>query len=231
MKILCPYHTDTNPSMHCYQDTAYCFVCSKTVAIEEVLNADEIQRLKTQVPEKENVEETIRYIKTLPKIKVRGLDLHTGRYGYYIVWPDNQYYKLRRYDDSPRYVGPRGIRPPLFSLGRNKKTLVLVEGEINAISLHQSVGSDLLHVVSPGSASGLMDERTVNYSLQFESIYIIMDLEPSGPVSFGIELKKVLQSRGKKVTLILLTIDFNQLLQNGGSEAVTKQFIKELGLC
>lgn len=231
MKINCvnPDHSDTTPSLHVYEERCFCFVCGFMCKTEEVLNADEIKNLRNSQSEKENIEESIKSIKDLPKTKIRGLDLPTGHSGYYVVWPDDSYYKLRRYDDNPRYVGPRGVRPPLFKLGRNNKTLVLVEGELNALSLYQSVGSDLLHVVSPGAAGNFMDERTINYCLQFDQIYVIVDKDPAG-IANGKPLRDLLRDKNKTCSLIALDKDFNQILQESGSKVVEYTFILELGL-
>jgi hypothetical protein len=230
MKIICPYHDDKTPSMHCYEETAYCFVCSKTIPIEEVLDAEEIRKLKALPKEKEDVKETIEWIKTLPTRVIRGLELPYVRSDYFILWPDESYYKRRLGEGKSRYVGPRGHSPSLFRCRpepahiRDRTSVIVVEGELNAMSLdlaRRSSGSnDDVWIVSPGSASSL--QAHVDYYLTFKNIVVIVDKDQAG-VENGLKLKEQFKKRKRYMKLIALDVDFNQTLQDGGVEGILKQ--------
>lgn len=215
--------------MHVYSDGAHCFVCGYNCSLEEVTNEVPIEELKKlQKKEPEKVEEKIKEIEKLPKVQTRGLHLHTGNFGYYIVWPDKSFYKLRRYDDTPRYVGPRGKQPPLFRIESKSKAnqaVVITEGELNALSLKAAYPEFLPEIVSPGSATEL--SRHIKDYLRFKTIIIVVDKDPAG-VYYGLELVKALRGRNKRLLLIPLEKDFNQLLQDGGPELVKQVFEREV---
>lgn len=233
MKINCtsPNHKDETPSMHVYSDGAWCFVCGFKCSLEELEKeyAEEIKNINKKEPE--NIEEKMRYISTLSKRKIRGLDLPVDDSGYYICWPDKNHYKLRRFDDRPRYVGPRGSKAPIFCIRskytcRTIKTGVIVEGELNALSLELAFRDHRFHIVSPGSVNEM--SRHFEFYLQFSKIYIIVDRDAAGVVN-GLKLKDDLRKKGKSVTLIALEEDFNDMLQRNGTEEIKKQLKKELG--
>lgn len=232
MKINClnPSHKDATPSMHVYPDMCYCFVCGFTCKSEDVINEEELKKIKPK--EKENIKEKILYIQSLPVSHVRGLQLHIEQDGsYYVVWPDQSFYKKRvKTEMGSRYVGPRGHRPPLFRCkqeGSSKEILVITEGELNTLSLELSLCEPRIAMVSPGSANELMTHT--DYYLQFNRIIVVVDKDIPG-VYNGDKLKKTLLERGKSVDLIALQTDFNDLLQQGGPELVKHTFMKELGL-
>jgi hypothetical protein len=214
--------------MHLYEETAYCFSCNFTVPIEEVLNEEEIKKIKKKEPE--NIETAISYIKTLPIKRIRGLDLPFDESGYYVKWPDDSYYLLRRFDDRPRYVGPRGRKPSLFRCRpepTGKEVIIVVEGSINALSLDLAVDDSHIHIVSPGSAGNLASY--IDYYSRFDIVYIVVDYDKPG-IDNGSELRKQLLTRKKRCRLIAVHEDFNDLLQRGGPELVKREFMKELGL-
>lgn len=216
--------------MHLYPDTAHCFVCNLTIPIEEVLNEEEIKQIKKQAP-KENIAETIQYIKTLPTKTIRGLELPYVGQDYFILWPDGSYYK-RRVQGKCRYVGPKGHRPGLFVLGRipedrSRRVLCVVEGEVNSLSLDLAITGSGLSIVSPGSANSLLDH--VSYYLKYDRIIIVVDKDPAG-VYNGVKLRDLLKTKGKRVDLIALDQDFNDTLQQSGPKGVKDQFLSELGL-
>ncbi len=231
MKIRCinPNHEDSTPSMHCYEETAHCFVCNFTVPIEEVLNSEEIKKINKAPKEKEDIQKTIQFILGLPKKEIRGLQLHYDGPDYFILWPDNSFYKRRIRDSVSRYLGPRGHQPPLFKLEAedgSKQILVIVEGEANVLSLDLCIGHGSVSLVSPGSANNFC--TFISFYCTFETIIIIVDYDEPG-VKNGIRLKEQLQQAGKRVRLITLRRDFNDTLQLGGVEAVRQQLIDELG--
>lgn len=236
MKIRCinPNHKDSTPSLHVYSDSMYCFVCgyysnSLEVAIKSgEVTIEEIKKLKEKEPE--NVEEKIKEIQKLRTSKVRGLHLPSDQTGYYIVWPDKTYYKLRRYDDRPRYVGPRGVRAPIFwlrSVSLRSKVCVITEGELNALSLKQAFPDHRFDIVSPGSANEL--SRHTSFYTRYDKLYIFVDRDPAG-VYNGIRLKEALTEKGKRVILVALEKDFNDILQESGTQGIKETLRKELGI-
>ena len=230
MKIHCPYHEDANPSMHCYPEYAHCFVCNKTIPINEVMTSEELKKIRPK--EKENIAQNLQRILELPKTKIRGLQLHTEKDGsYYVVWPDKTFYKHRvNYDSKSRYIGPRGHRPPLFvcnSTSSSKDILVVCEGEANTLSLELALNEPRISLVSPGSANEMVTH--LSYYLQYKRIVIVVDKDAPG-VYNGLMLRYELAKAGKIVDLMALETDFNDLLQQGGPELVRKTFMKELGI-
>ena len=215
------------PSLHVYHDGAWCFVCGFKCSLDELGKeyAEEIKKIKTKAPE--NIEESIKKIDSLPKKEIRGFNLPCDESGTYLIWPDKSYYKLRRFDDSPRYIGPRGHRAPLFIIEGSKHVLVVVEGEYNALSLKKIYEkNDGPTIVSPGSASELT--RHWQYYLLYKKIYVIVDRDAAG-VANGIKLRDDLRKKGKSVTLIALEEDFNDMLQRNGTEEIKIRLKKELG--
>lgn len=217
MKIKCPAHKDRTPSLHVYDDGAYCFVCGYRCSLGE-LGVD-----PKDVPkrEPENIGETLEYIRTLPMEEIRGLRLHGDGFGYFIVWPDNSYYKKRLYEGAVRYVGPRGHRPPLLQIpAACGKHLVIVEGELNALSLGE-VLSGRANICSPGSCT----EALKHISLYLTTAYsfdIVVDKDIPG-VAHGLKLKQELLKRGsREVKLVAVEKDINQILQDEGQEGVSK---------
>lgn len=224
MRINCPYHDDKTPSMYCYEEFAHCFVCEAHVPVEEVLDGKEIQRIKK---EPENIQEKISYIKNLPRINIRGCSFPSDELGYYITWPDNNYYKCRTHGKSTRYIGPNGHRAPIFNLGPNSASLVMVEGEINALSLEKGYSVRKFNIASPGSANEIM--RHLPFYLTFDRISIIVDRDNAG-VANGDALRRELIKHKKRVQLIACEKDINDILQTEGEEGVRKWAKENLDL-
>lgn len=205
--------------MEIYDDGGYCFACGW---VDKSL-AD----IEAPKREPENLKDTLDYIRKLPRKQVRGLLLPYDETGFYVVWPDNSFYKKRIYNDKTRYLAPKGHRPPLFKYPSQSKTLVLLEGELNCMSLHLALPGPEIAIASPGSASEFA-RHFENYLL-FHDIFAIVDRDPAG-ISSGIELKTKLLKRGKRVELIAVNPDYNEVLQTEGATGVLKQFKKDLGL-
>lgn len=212
MKILCTNHNDTTPSLHIYEDGAYCHVCGYRCSLEEI--GYETKKTKK---EPENIQDTIRYIQDLPRATVRGLSLPYDHQGLYVLWPDSSYYKRRTsYGDKTRYVGPSGHKSPLFILPGNQEGIVVVEGELNALSLKEAYPAGPT-IASPGSANEF--RRHIKEYLRYKKITLVLDNDPVGVVS-GLETKDMLLKSGKHVTLILMDKDFNDILQESGVEGI-----------
>lgn len=221
MKLQCtnPKHTDNTPSMHVYEDGSYCFTCGW------------VDRSRVTLEEKkepENIKEKIEYIANLSSKSIRGLNLKSDSEGYYILWPEGDFYKLRPFDGTGlRYKGPSGHRAPLFNLGPMSETLVVVEGEINALSLAEAFPTRKFAISSSGSCNELL--RHLPIYLTYDQIVIIVDKDPGG-VACGVELKQILLKKGKRVQLIATTPDYNEILQEKGKIGVFNKFKEDLGL-
>lgn len=219
-KVVCPAHDDHEPSMHLYGDTGFCFVCKASIPVSE-LNVPENKHIPK--PEPTNVPDRIKYIKNLPTKLIRGLQLPYDNSGYYIVWPQNNYYKRRNFEGKVRYIGPSGVRAPLYVLPGTAQHLIICEGEINALTLYDCINMDEreFKVVSPGSASEMM--RHIKYYLGYSRITIIADYDAPG-ICFGYQLKDLLLKSKKQTMLVLMKEDFSRILQDEGHEAVRLKF-------
>ena len=222
MKRKCPAHKDTNPSLHVYPDHTYCYVCGYRGKPEEILSQSEFLNLRA---EPTDIPEMVEYINGLPKTNIRGLYLPTDNTGFYILWPDNKFYKKRVFTGKNRYIGPRGHKVPPLILKGHSKNLVIVEGELNALSLKQ-VGVAAT-IISPGSATELT--KHLPKYLTFDNISIIVDKDIPGVV-WGLQLKDELIKHNKRIELITLETDYNETLQKEGEAGLFKKYKKDVGL-
>jgi hypothetical protein len=220
-KVLCPIHNDHEPSMTVYGKWAHCHVCKANILASE-LNLPENRSIPR--PEPTNVPERIKYIKSLPTKMIRGLQLPYDNSGFYLVWPQENYYKRRNYEGKVRYIGPSGVKAPLLVCPGTASHLIVVEGELNALSLYGAAWGEY-KIVSPGSAAEFL--RHVKYYLGYSKITIIADYDAAGLVH-GCQLKDLLLKSGKRVNLELMRKDFNQILQDENEEAVRATFERML---
>jgi len=103
--------------------------------------------------------------------------------------------------------------------------LVLIEGELNALSLAEAYPERSFSIASPGSASDL--QRHIEDYKRYEMVVVVVDRDPAG-IANGCVLKETLTKLGKSVMLICVPVDFNDLLQRGGPALVRETFEKEL---
>lgn len=226
MRLLCPNHNDTTPSLHVYPEWSHCFVCGYRCPTDK-LDVNYTPVVNRATPQ--DVESRLAYIKNLPIVHTRGLRLPADTLGYYIVWPNAQYYKHRLYNGKRRYMGPAGIRAPLLEykpVSTIPDTIVLVEGEINALSLKAAYTDHNLVIASPGSCAEF--ERHYNTYLSYKRICIIVDYDNPG-VGHGYVLKQRLMKDKKQVELIAVSPDINDVLIQRGVDGV-KEEIKKQGL-
>lgn len=224
MKIHCPNHEDQNASLHVYEEYSYCFVCGYRVSNNQLGVYGETTR-----KEPEDIKTTLEYIQNLPTKWVRGLELSYDIDGYYIFWPSRDYYKKRYFKGEQRYSGPKGIRQPLFKYPGSKSWIVVIEGELNALSIWRNSGS-IVHcptICSPGAVSNL--SRFMQDYSAYKKITLIVDHDAAG-VAYGVDTKEKLLKMGKNVTLVTVDTDYNQVLQQLGAKALIKQFRKDVGL-
>lgn len=203
--------------MEIYETWSHCFSCGFRVLTKEIEGYEENQELKK---EPEDVQEKIRYISQLPRAAFRGLSLPTDNYGFYVVWPNCSFYKCRLHSGTLRYVGPRGHKAPLFVLESSTNILVVVEGELNALSLKET-GKNYGTIASPGSATELIRHLNTYLTLSSKSstVFIVVDKDIPG-VKNGLKLKEELLKRGKRVKLIAVEQDLNEILQEKGIKGV-----------
>lgn len=227
-KISCPggTHTDTNPSCAVYSDGGgFCFACNTTFR-DLVVPDTKVIKYVEDLPAK------LQYIATLPKQTLRGFELPFDKEGYYIVWPTNDYYKLRRWDSahpSGRYASPSGIQKPWFIANNSKsRTLVLVEGELNAMSVAKIVN---YQVVSPGSATNFYDNYARNKltSLSgYNKVIVLVDADGPG-FEAAIKAKQMIRNQIPDITINAMKEDANSILTTHGEKAL-RQEITEVGM-
>lgn len=211
-----------------YEDHAHCFGCGYRVSLSALGRMD-IMPAKPKPPE--NLEETLAYIATLPLTDIRGLKLPADSEGYYLVWPDGKYYKKRRYfaDDGRKYHCPRGHKKPLYVpwAPKGATTTVLVEGELNALSLAQ-LQPPRAAVASPGGV-GDFGEKVLDMcnTRHLTSQYWVLILDKDGPgLDAAIRMKGLLMQRFQTpyVAVKLLERDANELLVSGTLQAEAKSW-------
>lgn len=228
MKVNCPFHDDHEPSCHIYNDGHYfCFVCRAYGPTEKLGPLEVIDTMET-IAKPTDVSANLEYIDTLPVKEIRGLNLPYNDDGYFIVWPDRSYYKMRLWEGKGRYRNPKGVKKPILVFPEGSQNLVVIEGELNAMSLVQSVKTEET-VCSPGPVVDFV--RYIKFYLNYDHILIIADKDAAGAV-YGKELRDLIASHGKRVQLYVTEKDFNQILQEEGPEGVRRAFerAKEMAL-
>lgn len=235
-KVNCPYHNDDTASMEIYPDSAYCFGCGARVTHKEL--EAKLSGTGTKYPfryhsssvrsYKENIAESIARISKLPTKEIRGFNLPYDDTGYYLVWPDGKYYLKRMWgsDNKNKYKGPAGHRRPIFEcltadIRDQGKTLLVVEGEFNALSAFLS-GPWYEDIISPGAASNFNSEELYKYCLPYKRVCVIVDKDAAGVLA-GLELKNKLLTKDRRVVLFPVERDFNELLTTEGVGAVAAQ--------
>lgn len=228
-RIICPWHQENTASLVLYKDAWRCFgACNKAYTLEEVekKTGEKVEGYdEEEDDDKEDLSERFKYIEALPKRAVRGLQLPSDNRGYFIVWPDFSFYKYRLYDPGKgsKYLGPRGRRPPNFWARKTGKTLVLVEGEINALSVAQAMPE--WAVMSPGSATMFNSEnlsKSLSILTQYDNMIVVLDDDAAG-IKGLIEAKAFLLYRFPFVQYLLIKPDANEILCNEGSAGLRKR--------
>lgn len=219
------WHEESTPSLVQYGSHWKCFgSCNKTYTNSEVeTKAGQTFDYEELEYEKEDLHETFGYIKSLRRIEHRGLSFPADERGYYLCWPGDAYYKYRQFDPAARakYLGPSGHKPPLFwARKKGVRTLCIVEGEINALSVSEAYNQ--WDVCSPGSATMFNADNLSKYLTEFKlysNIVVILDNDPAG-IKGLIEAKAYLLYKMPFVSFHLMSPDANEVLCNGGKEAL-----------
>lgn len=235
--LICPCHDDNRPSMTQYADSLYCWVCRARLTYEEYYKLTG-QRMRAEVaPDRprEDIDAGLRYIATLPKVSVRGLQFPTDDLGYYIVWPNAKYYKRRNYSDiGPKYLCPTGHRAPLLVANQPPLTglLLIVEGEINALSVAKACPE--LGVCSPGSAGDFTRKDFLTSYLAYSRQVLLMDEDDAGAIG-AIGLSALLRPLSKDVQIMMFKKrakggqgDANEIYESQGKEALKEAIYKRI---
>lgn len=227
-RIHCIKHEESTPSLVVYSTHAFCYGgCGRIELAELGGKAAEITPKEKYV---ENLKEKLGYIASLPKKPIRGFLLPYDDLGYYLVWPSGDYYKLRVWDPDAKdkYRGPSGHTKPVFwASSERKRTLALVEGEANSLSLAEAFPE--WDVCSPGSASDFKTDKTRRFLLTYCTSYctIVIVTDRDGPgTEAAIHAKGLLIGKVPNIPIILMEQDANEILIETGKDAL-RQRIKE----
>lgn len=223
-KIRCPSgtHEDTTPSCALYADgSGYCFSCQSF--FKKLAEPEAVPEVKP-----EDLIEKLSYIDSLPKDTIRGLLLPYDNMGYYIVWPDRSYYKLRKWATNgpqDRYLSPRGVAKTPFYIPPSilTESLIIVEGEINALSLNKAKVN--YGIFSPGSTTNFSVnylEKYLRKLTHYTKILILVDDEYVS-LQAALTVKDFLQHTCPNVLIHLMNIDCNDILVTHGEEALKKE--------
>ncbi len=226
-RILCPYHEERTPSFVLYEDHGHCFSCGVSAS------RDDLQTVykgpwEPDPEVQEDLGESITRIRSLPKKYIRGLGLHSDDFSYFIVWPDSSYYKRRFLDSKgPKYIGAKGHKKPPFVASANGETLVIVEGELNAMSIAAACPD--LSVVSPGGCGDFRHLSKWLTSCQlYHTILVVADRDAPGAEAC-IEAMSQLQGKVPRILAHLMPKDANEILVNDGPEKLRQEIDRVLG--
>lgn len=229
-RIKCLWHQESTPSLIQYRNGWRCFgACQKTYSHEEVesLLGKEFDKEGLEFDDKEDIKESLEYIKTLPTKTIRSIPnlLEPPQGGFYVVWPDSTFYKYRQpYGKEPKYLGPKGHKPPLFwGLRKNSKSLFLIEGELNCLSLAQAFPES--DHCSPGSATMFTSKNLEQYLTQFvgyDTLTVVLDNDTSG-IKALIETKALFLYKLPFTKYILMDEDANEILCKYGKERLREE--------
>lgn len=208
-RVFCPFHKEKTPSVVIYESHGYCFGGCGVIPLSELGNV----RPAAAAPPTDLKSELER-IRLLPKSSVRGLHLPVDGDSYYIVWPEENYYKRRKFfpGEGPKYLCPRGHKKPLF-VAHNPKgatQVAVIEGELNSLSL--ATLNPKFAICSPGGV-GNFNEKELN-NLHFDRYLLILDKDKAG-LEAAIKAREILVKRTPYVEIVLMEKDLNQLLQDG----------------
>lgn len=229
-KYHCPHHEEKTPSAVAYENSYYSFCCGRSGPLSDLGLAPGERIEKTYI---EDLDSSIAAIRALPTQEIRGFKLHADDRGYYLVWPNGDYYKRRVYgaDSGSKYRGPSGHSKPWFVAQTTQSdTLVLVEGEFNAMSLATlELGCN---IVSPGGAGDFYSRTGKQYlqdCLLYSDIHVIVDADAAGAQA-AIETKAYLVANGHdNVKIHLVEKDFNDIHTEQGKDALREE-VKRMGL-
>lgn len=132
--------------------------------------------------------------------------------------------KVRRSHGDPKYLMVKGSNTSGVYLGAtilsaSRKPLVLIEGEFNALSVWQAANK-WVSVISPGSASGIIDYRWWGHLATLPEILLVADKDQAGDKMR--EKYGLFAHRMRAVTIPEPHKDANDLLIADGNEGIVK---------
>lgn len=227
-KVNCPKHDDENASCEVYETHGFCFAGCGRISLEE-LGVD--HELETKERYREDLAARRHYISNLPLGLFRGFQFPFDSRGFYICWPDTEYYKQRLFDPAAKskYKNPSGHSQPVYRTRYMRLPgLFLVEGEINSMSVAEAFPE--WDVISPGSASDFMAKKTNSFftSLpKYDRIVIMTDRDAAGTAA-AISAKSQLLATQKTVGILLVDPDANQTHLEKGIKALREEILSKL---
>lgn len=243
-KVLCPFHNDTTtPNCAIYDDYHYnCYACGANGLIKncklgiykyfiECLDGAAVRPALDLENAYEEARRKYNAISLLPTKEIRGIKaLPYDQKYFYILYPDCCYYVgrlLPGVNSSYKYLCPSGIPRPSFTLrGQTKDTLIIVEGELNALSIHQVLPE--ITVTSPGSGPNL--RRVLPFYQDYDNILVIADDDPAGRRG-SLELVSQIGFDKVKVKLMPKSMDANDILVNYGQDRLKEEIQRTLYGC
>lgn len=218
-RILCPFHAEATASMALYPEGGFCFGCGKWATYKELGLAKENVSAEYKT-EPEDLQSTIQSIKKLPIKNIRGLQCYVGDTGYYILWPGEIYYKFRSFeaDIKSKYRCPKGHKQPILELGnKNSPDLIIVEGEINALSA-ETAGPEY-RIISPGGAQQFDERLATCTNDKTDRVVFLVDNDAAGAQAY-IYGATFTQSKAPyiRVKRLLMDRDCNEILVQDGKE-------------
>jgi len=117
---------------------------------------------------------------------------------------------------KPKYIGMRGgvrLMNGLDNHAHNHKTLIIVEGEVDMITMWQYC-HDIVDVVTLGSASGKLTRSDALYLLYYDNIFVILDDDKAGKV--GLERCQKMIPKAKGLT-VPSKMDINDFVRYGNN--------------
>ena len=224
---MCPFHVESTPSCAIYEKgNYYSFCCGKSGLVKDLPLDLQISVNKTRQKFTIDINKEINRIESLPVKEHRGLEFHMDALYYYVVWPNKEYFKKRSIiGKTDKYRCATGLSKQIFELPGSYRNLLVVEGEINALSAYKARPD--MKIVSPGSATDFM--RYIDLYDDYNFIYIAFDNDAAGGYNAS-KLRDALMARKKFVFLHPMKKDFNDLLTQGGVDEVRREIDTLLGV-
>jgi hypothetical protein len=227
--ILCPKHEEDTPSCAVYSDGWKCYGCGAWGPLSS-LPGNYRDLDIPQEKEPEDLDRVFQYIDRLALKEIRGLSFPCDDQSFYIVWPGKTYYKRRFFNNNPKYKCPSGHTRQWFvanSVG--SKTCILVEGEINALSIAKACPE--FDVISPGSASDFSSQafsKRLHLLATYNILLLVADKDQAGAQAL-INAKSILDTPSSPVAWMLTEKDANEVLCESGKEQLRKEILRALG--
>lgn len=218
--------------MHVYPDNSgWCFVCNRRADLEGVLDVESLPK-EVQV-QPEDLSASIERIRSLEWKQIRGLEFKANERGYFITWPGEMYYKFRSFNGTPRFLAPKGHKQPLLTYRTcpAEPFLILVEGELNALSILMTQDETYNYdLSSPGSAGNFisLDKEILALAAHYTQVVIWTDHDAAGIKALWHIYPKLVKL-GLHVTHYTSKEDANDILVSQGPGGLRQMVERILG--